>query len=729
MTIVFWFLDLSHGCPDNCLCIHNQRELLIARCHLDTERDYSSLGHLAANITELECHITERFHEQYFNIRQLTILERLVLRPEKFSRSSSVSKPWTLGFNNTFIFSTTKKLKYLGINLRLVNINVHILQSLENLRVLDLSHTEHLDVTQITVLLQGISTAKIPLDTLNLTRTHVRGVHNGSVFNPINVRTHIYQNLKDIHTLRTLDIRENGVVQQQAGLSEFLPTLEVFYLGKNEFDYFPNGHASILCALLDWMVHPALRKLHYPFVSKSKSGIRKMAFNEVDLKNAIIYGLKQCMVSPMDLCGLSQCICQNEARIPCGFPDNAQLRGQYSNNSNCKGGIQIPFPANLEEVNLEYNNLDLVKIYNCFIATNTKVLLLSGNTLPGKEGIAESAFVNFPVLEILNISQCQMRHAPSFEHLTQLTELDVSQNYLRNFSSNLDSMSRLQKLNLSLNIITHLPDHVTDALDRITENSTVVVDLSDNPLQCVCRTLKFVSWMQNTRVIFHNNRSLLCERSATSPFDINLNEMRNYCNEYDGRGTLFILVALCLLAITAIAIVIGIVINIKKWTIRYWLHVAKENCCRRQHLKLDIENRQYIYDAFVAYCSRDTTERHWVHFTLVPKLETDYGLKLCIHHRDFLPGRDIQDNIVDAISNSRKTLLVLSPSFLDSDWCNFEVRMARVNLAEEQRNNIILVLYRSLTIPGARLPRTLMNLLDKSAYAEWTTDPKGEKLF
>ena len=52
--------------------------------------------------------------------------------------------------------------------------------------------------------------------------------------------------------------------------------------------------------------------------------------------------------------------------------------------------------------------------------------------------------------------------------------------------------------------------------------------------------------------------------------------------------------------------------------------------------------------------------------------------KFCIHERDFLPGNTIEDNIVNAIENSRKTILVLSGNFLTSGWCEFELQMARM---------------------------------------------------
>ena len=78
-------------------------------------------------------------------------------------------------------------------------------------------------------------------------------------------------------------------------------------------------------------------------------------------------------------------------------------------------------------------------------------------------------------------------------------------------------------------------------------------------------------------------------------------------------------------------------------------------------------NVSYKYDAFVLYSSVDD-DRLWVHFKLVQELEKLYGFRLCIHHRDFLAGCDILDNIEQAIRSSRKVLVIMSENFLRSDW-------------------------------------------------------------
>ena len=103
-----------------------------------------------------------------------------------------------------------------------------------------------------------------------------------------------------------------------------------------------------------------------------------------------------------------------------------------------------------------------------------------------------------------------------------------------------------------------------------------------------------------------------------------------------------------------------------------------------------LDQREYAYDAFVMYCHADS---QWVIHQLRPQLEENRPkLRLCIHQRDWLGGRDITDNIVESIEASRKSLLIVSTAFAASSWCQFELTMAQTRLFEEDRDNLILVL-------------------------------------
>lgn len=71
---------------------------------------------------------------------------------------------------------------------------------------------------------------------------------------------------------------------------------------------------------------------------------------------------------------------------------------------------------------------------------------------------------------------------------------------------------------------------------------------------------------------------------------------------------------------------------------------------------------------FISYSHRD---KAWVCDWLLPRLETA-GLKVLIDTRDFTIGAPALVNMERAVASSRRTLLVLTPHWVASEWTNFE---------------------------------------------------------
>ncbi|MFP4438939.1 MAG: toll/interleukin-1 receptor domain-containing protein [Chloroflexaceae bacterium] len=93
-----------------------------------------------------------------------------------------------------------------------------------------------------------------------------------------------------------------------------------------------------------------------------------------------------------------------------------------------------------------------------------------------------------------------------------------------------------------------------------------------------------------------------------------------------------------------------------------------------------------LFDVFISHAFR---ERDLVD-QLARALEAQ-GLKVFLPERDIQPGEDIVDAIDRAMAESRYTLLIISPAFLDSQWANFETGVA-LSRARSHRMQIIPVL-------------------------------------
>ncbi|XP_041945494.1 toll-like receptor 22 isoform X3 [Alosa sapidissima] len=141
---------------------------------------------------------------------------------------------------------------------------------------------------------------------------------------------------------------------------------------------------------------------------------------------------------------------------------------------------------------------------------------------------------------------------------------------------------------------------------------------------------------------------------------------------------------------------------------------------QRQH------QQGFQYDAFVSYNSQDEL---WVLRELLPNLEADQGWRLCLHHRDFEPGKPIIDNIVDGIYSSRKTICVITRSYLRSEWCSREIQVASFRLFDEQNDVLILIFLED--IPATQLSpyHRMRKLVKKRTYLTWPKPGKDTSVF
>ncbi|XP_009956661.1 PREDICTED: toll-like receptor 2, partial [Leptosomus discolor] len=96
----------------------------------------------------------------------------------------------------------------------------------------------------------------------------------------------------------------------------------------------------------------------------------------------------------------------------------------------------------------------------------------------------------------------------------------------------------------------------------------------------------------------------------------------------------------------------------------------------------------------------------------------------------FTPGRWIIENIVENIERSAKAIFVLSRSFVDSEWCNYELYFAHQRAVGLGSEDVILVVKEPID-PRA-LPHRfarLRKMLGTKTYLEWPHEPGRRQFF
>ena len=77
---------------------------------------------------------------------------------------------------------------------------------------------------------------------------------------------------------------------------------------------------------------------------------------------------------------------------------------------------------------------------------------------------------------------------------------------------------------------------------------------------------------------------------------------------------------------------------------------------------------------------------------LLPELEESRDFNLCIHSRNFVPGRDIKDNIEEAIEASNSAIIVMSQGFVDSMWCKEEFTHCYIENMKDAAFNLFVIM-------------------------------------
>ncbi|XP_052100367.1 interleukin-18 receptor 1-like [Mytilus californianus] len=199
--------------------------------------------------------------------------------------------------------------------------------------------------------------------------------------------------------------------------------------------------------------------------------------------------------------------------------------------------------------------------------------------------------------------------------------------------------------------------------------------------------------------------------SATNGDGLNVNSTATHLSLLDSkenRKVVFILGLICCLLV--LLVVTGLVLRKNKpmlfLQIAYTFQKAEDDDSK-------------LWDAFISFKSQDV-DHQFVSSKLYMKLETQLGYKLCIHHKDFLPGKAIANNIVDSIANSRRTILIISREYLQGGYTTFELEMAHAEMiATKSKHKIIPILLDKYDNLQGSMDDTLKHIIQSVTYITW----------
>ena len=312
-------------------------------------------------------------------------------------------------------------------------------------------------------------------------------------------------------------------------------------------------------------------------------------------------------------------------------------------------------------------------------------------------------------IENLDFSHNQISEVQrgTFSNLSALRRLDLSYNRIEKFDADLTSSKNLEYLGLSYNRLDSLLDSVMEQLNNIAfANSSHIlhINIGGNNLICTCATKTFVEWVLHTHapnIKFVDAENYMCSNRYSNRVALQKIGMRNINAEcYEpvmygctGGGVMLIL-SLCVITYR------------RRFFLRHkWYKltkVVKKRGYGYRHCK---------YDAFMCF---DTSDTDWIDFEVKRHLR---GFRIAYGEQCLEFGEHVYEGVCQRIEESYRSILVLSPGFVNSPSKMYEIRLIEEKLVKTGADSVLVINLKPLHRVG--LDKTLKDLMERHCCLEW----------
>ena len=327
-------------------------------------------------------------------------------------------------------------------------------------------------------------------------------------------------------------------------------------------------------------------------------------------------------------------------------------------------------------------------------------------------------------LESLDLFLNKIRKLPRdcFSSLRNLETLNLRDNFLSEWTLEIRHMPNISYIDLSGNNIDRLPKETMDHLSEVATRMNVTVNLIGNGLECTCKNIDFLEWIETANIEFVKRHKYKCRnnvREYSNLTDIRqiIAELKRNCVDYTFLNTVLSILIGCF----TLFVLYGIY-NRYKWKLRYMYYMT----WGRYNLPQDVDREEFCYDAYISYSEEDTP---FAEAELAPHLEDMHGLSLYLFERDCKPGRNIYATVVDKIEKSRKTILLLSRAYVNNPRCLYELNMANMKIIYRNANQGSVYLIQLESIPQKDIPLEILRLFQSEMFVEYPRDQEDHSVF
>ncbi|XP_046560428.1 slit homolog 2 protein-like [Haliotis rubra] len=314
------------------------------------------------------------------------------------------------------------------------------------------------------------------------------------------------------------------------------------------------------------------------------------------------------------------------------------------------GGLE-----NVSNVDLSGNKFNDVFDFHSFENATHLTLRNCELQFAHKSFSEHSVFSPLKSIQYLDVSMNELTDISLRPISNTIVHLNLSHNEFDTIPIETIEYPRLILIDMSFNLIGQLDKDTRSKLDLSFEKNNLKLIFKGNTFSCSCENLDFILWLVDTPVIYETDRNFPCildNGTMTGTVDVVQHHERLF---------------------------------------RY--------CTGKLMLSITV------------YCEADIP---FVYRKVRPELELcNQPVRLFLKDRDVLPGVPIADGIICGITNSWKSVLVISDDFLQdcSQWSQFTIDAALYSVTDLIPNRIIVLLVGPVQVED--LPERLLNVVEE----------------
>jgi len=245
----------------------------------------------------------------------------------------------------------------------------------------------------------------------------------------------------------------------------------------------------------------------------------------------------------------------------------------------------------------------------------------------------------------------------------------------------------LNELFLDNNRISSFKQTDINYFDSLVNRTKLELKLGNNLYECDCNSRALFHFVKNRGSKIRDLDQVQLQCTDPGPMALWKAKLEEFCS-ITTPAAIIAGVAVIIIFLSAFCIVLG-VYTCYKDTILIWIY---SKSWARIFFVEDIIDREKPFDAFLSYSHNDAD---FVEKTLLSGLESpdnpDLKYKCLIHTRDWNVGEMIPDQIIHSVESSRRTIIILSKSYIESMWTKLEFRAAHTQALHDKTQRVIIV--------------------------------------